>query len=317
MLPKVIVRDLRKRYGDVEAVRGVSFEVHEGEILGILGPNGAGKTTTVECILGLRRPDAGSIEVCGIDALRHPKEVKQRIGATLQTTALQDRITPTEALALFGSFYREREDPAALLERFALTDKAKAPFDTLSGGQRQRLALALAFVNRPELVFLDEPTTGLDARARRDLHGDIRRMKEDGHTLLLTTHYIDEAEELCDRIAVIDCGRIIATGTPQELIAAAGLHARVFLSADAPLDGELLERLPGVRGVEVRGNEASFEAQRPATALAALTSGLGERGIELVDLTVRQARLEDVYLGLTSGSASQETPSSAAQTLPA
>src|SRR5690606_9808776 len=142
-------------------------------------------------------------------------------------------------------------------------------------------------------------------------------MKEDGHTLLLTTHYIDEAEELCDRIAVIDRGRIIATGTPQELIAAAGLHARVFLSADAPLDGDLLERLPGVRGVEVRGNEASFEAQRPATALAALTSGLGERGIELVDLTVRQARLEDVYLGLTSGSASQETPSSAAQTLPA
>src|SRR5690606_23170290 len=158
----------------------------EGEILGLLGPNGAGKTTTVECVLGLRHPDAGEITVCGIDARRDPRAVKERIGAALQTTALQDRITPREALALFGSFYRDRAQPEALLERFSLTDKADAAFDTLSGGQRQRLALALAFVNKPELVFLDEPTTGLDARARRDLHGDIRRMREDGHTLLLT-----------------------------------------------------------------------------------------------------------------------------------
>jgi ABC-2 type transport system ATP-binding protein len=299
MPPKVIVRDLRKRYGPVEAVRGVSFEIEEGEILGLLGPNGAGKTTTVECILGLRQPDAGEIEVCGIDARRHPREVKQRIGAALQTTALQDRITPAEALALFGSFYRDRAAPDDLLGRFSLQDKADAPFDTLSGGQRQRLALALAFVNRPELIFLDEPTTGLDARVRRDLHGDIVRMRAEGHTLLLTTHYIDEAEELCDRIAVIDHGRIVATGTPRDLIARSGLLPVIRLSADAPVDPQTLRGLPGVSDVQCSGRDARFHAAHPATALAALTTALRELGVELVDLTVRQARLEDVYLQLT------------------
>jgi ABC-2 type transport system ATP-binding protein len=299
MHPKVIVRDLRKRYGGIEAARGVSFEVAEGEILGLLGPNGAGKTTTMECILGLREPDAGEIEVCGIDARRHPREVKQRIGAALQTTSLQDRITPAEALALFGSFYRDSADPAHLLERFSLADKADAPFDTLSGGQRQRLALALAFVNRPELVFLDEPTTGLDARARRDLHADIARMKREGHTLLLTTHYIDEAEALCDRIAIIDHGRIIATGTPGELIASSGLAAVVRLGADAALDPAILLALPDVTDIECDGARARFRTPRPAPALAALTAALQQRGLEIVDLTVRQATLEDVFLQLT------------------
>ena len=299
MHPKVIVRDLRKRYGGIEAARGVSFEVAEGEILGLLGPNGAGKTTTMECILGLREPDAGEIEVCGIDARKHPREVKQRIGAALQTTSLQDRITPAEALALFGSFYRDSADPAQLLERFSLSDKADAAFDTLSGGQRQRLALALAFVNRPELVFLDEPTTGLDARARRDLHADIARMKQEGHTLLLTTHYIDEAEALCDRIAIIDHGRIIATGTPGELIAGSGLAAGVSLGADAALDPAILLALPGVSDIECQGNRARFRTPRPAPAVAALTAALEQRGLEIVELTVRQATLEDVFLQLT------------------
>jgi ABC-2 type transport system ATP-binding protein len=299
MAPKVIVRELKKRYGEIEAVRDVSFEVEEGEILGLLGPNGAGKTTTLECVLGLREPDSGTIEVCGIDARRHPREVKQKIGAALQTTALQDRITPTEALALFGSFYRDRADPQSLLERFSLADKADAPFDTLSGGQRQRLALALAFVNRPELIFLDEPTTGLDARALRDLHSDIARMKAEGHTLLLTTHYIDEAEELCDRIAIIDRGRIVATGGPHELIASSGLLPIVRLTTDAPVDAAIVQGLPGVSGVECKGAEAVFRTARPAPALAALTTTLDARGIEVVGLTVRQARLEDVYLQLT------------------
>ncbi|HEX6069402.1 MAG TPA: ABC transporter ATP-binding protein [Longimicrobiaceae bacterium] len=299
MHPKVIVRDLRKSYGGIEAARGVSFEVAEGEILGLLGPNGAGKTTTMECILGLREPDAGEIEVCGIDARKHPREVKQRIGAALQTTSLQDRITPAEALALFGSFYRDSADPAQLLERFSLSDKADAAFDTLSGGQRQRLALALAFVNRPELVFLDEPTTGLDARARRDLHADIARMKQEGHTLLLTTHYIDEAEALCDRIAIIDHGRIIATGTPGELIAGSGLAAGVSLGADAALDPAILLALPDVSDIECQGNRARFRTPRPAPAVAALTAALEQRGLEIVELTVRQATLEDVFLDLT------------------
>lgn len=297
---KVVVRNLKKRYGSLEAVRGVSFEVRDGEILGLLGPNGAGKTTTIECILGLREPDSGEIEICGIDARRRPREVKQLIGAALQTTALQDRITPTEALTLFGSFYRNRAEPAELLERFSLTEKADAAFDTLSGGQRQRLALALAFVNRPELVFLDEPTTGLDARARRDLHGDIRQMRADGHTLILTTHYIDEAEELCDRIAVIDRGWIITSGSPQELIAASGLAPRVTVGTDRPLELQWLTELPEVSEVEITGTTARFQTYRPAPALARLATILGEQGIEIHDLTVRQATLEDVYLQLTS-----------------
>ncbi len=217
--PKVSVRDLKKRYDSVEAARGVSFEILDGEIFGLIGPNGAGKTTTLECVLGLREPDEGAIEVCGIDARRQPRAVKEKIGAALQTTALQEKITPREALALFGAFYRHRAEPAALLERFSLLDKADEPFDTLSGGQRQRLALALAFVNKPELVFLDEPTAGLDPHARRELHGEIAKMKDEGHTVLLTTHYLNEAEALCDRIAIIDHGRIIVTGTPQEIIA--------------------------------------------------------------------------------------------------
>src|SRR6201988_636926 len=193
---KVTVRNLEKRYGSVEAARDVSFEIREGEIFGLIGPNGAGKTTTVECVIGLRVPDSGSIDVCGIDARRQPHEVKERIGAALQTTALQDKITPREALALFGTFYRQKSDPLTLLERFSLVDKADVPFDTLSGGQRQGPALALAFVNKPELVFLDEPTAGLNPQSRRELHGEIARMKNDGATVLLTTHYLSEAEAL-------------------------------------------------------------------------------------------------------------------------
>jgi ABC-2 type transport system ATP-binding protein len=317
MAPKVVVRDLRKSYGPIEAVRGVSFDIQEGEILGLLGPNGAGKTTTVECVLGLRQPDGGEIEVCGIDARRRPREVKQHIGASLQTTALQDRITPREALALFGSFYRDHAEPQELLERFSLSDKADAPFDTLSGGQRQRLALALAFVNRPELIFLDEPTTGLDARARRDLHGDILRMKTEGHTLLLTTHYIDEAEELCDRIAIIDRGHIIETGTPQELIARSGLVPSVYLSADGDLDPDLLRRLPGVTDVHCDGADARFQAARPAPALAVLTAALQDRGIEIIGLTVRQASLEHVYLQLTGAELAPRSGTESPEPLPA
>ncbi len=175
-MPKVAVRDLTKSYGGVEGARGVSFEIGDGEIFGLLGPNGAGKTTTVECVIGLREPDGGTIEVCGIDARRRPREVKEKIGAALQTTALQDKITPREALALFGSFYQRRVDPASLLERFYAVGQGRRGLrHAVRSGQRQRLALALAFVNSPELVFLDEPTAGLDPHSRRELHGEIRR----------------------------------------------------------------------------------------------------------------------------------------------
>ena len=299
MPAKVIVRNLSKCYGGVEAVRGVSFEIEAGEIFGLLGPNGAGKTTTLECLVGLREADAGELKVCGLDARKHPQEVKQRIGVALQSTALQDKITPREALKLFGSFYREHAEPAALLARFALTEKADARFDTLSGGQRQRLALALAFVNTPELVLLDEPTTGLDPQARRELHAEILQMKRDGHTVLLTTHYLDEAEQLCDRIAIIDHGRVIATGAPHELIARSSTSQSVTLVTIPAVGAERLSRVPGVTELRCDGATARFRTERPTETLAALAALLAEHRVELVELQVKKASLEDVFVGLT------------------
>jgi ABC-2 type transport system ATP-binding protein len=299
MSAKVVVRDLEKRYGDVHAARGVSFEIQDGEIFGLIGPNGAGKTTTLECVVGLRAPDAGHIEICGIDARRHPREVKQRIGATLQTTSLQGRITPREALRLFGSFYRTHAEPESLLERFGLTDKADAAFDTLSGGQRQRVALALAFVNSPELVFLDEPTAGLDAQTRRDLRGHISGMKQQGHTVLLTTHDLVEAQEVCDRIAIINRGRIVATGTPRELTAQSAALTTVELWTSAPVDAVVLGGLAGVQDLVCEGNHTRFRTPDAAQTLAELTRRLRDRGIDITELHVQKATLEDVFLELT------------------
>lgn len=222
----VVVRNLSKRYGGVEAVRGASFEVGKGEIFGLLGPNGAGKTTSLECLTGLREPDSGELIVNGLDVCVQPRAARERIGVVLQGNALPDQITPREALQLFGSFYGEHVAPGELLERFALQEKADARFFTLSAGQRQRLALALAFVNRPGLVVLDEPTAGLDPQGRRELHAEILRMKREGHTVLLSTHYLEEAEQLCDRIAIMSQGRIVAEGTLGELTARHGAPQR-------------------------------------------------------------------------------------------
>jgi ABC-2 type transport system ATP-binding protein len=299
-MPHVVVQDLRKQYSGVTAVDGVSFHVDAGEIFGLLGPNGAGKTTTVECLIGLRDPDGGTIEVCGIDARRRPQAVKQKIGAALQSTALQDKITPREALTLYGSFYASRAAPQALLERFALLDKADAPFDTLSGGQRQRLAIALAFVSNPEVVFLDEPTTGLDPQARRELHGDIRRMKQDGHTVLLTTHYLDEAEQLCDRIAIIDRGRVIAAGSPGDLMAGSASKPVVSFVTSAPLERALLERLPGAEALQGDGCSWRFQSTGATSAIAGLLAILQPAQIDLIELHVQKASLEDVFLELTT-----------------
>jgi ABC-2 type transport system ATP-binding protein len=299
MPPKVVVRDLRKRYGGVQAARGVSFEIQDGEVFGLLGPNGAGKTTTVECVIGLRQPDAGHIEVCGIDARRRPHEVKQRIGAALQTTALQDKITPREALDLFGSFYRERADADQLLERFSLMEKAHDPFDSLSGGQRQRLALAIAFVNRPELVFLDEPTTGLDPQSRRELHAEIARMKQEGHTVLLTTHYIDEAEQLCDRIAIIDHGQIIAEGAPRELIARSSADPTVSITTAQPVERDLLAGIADAHDLVWDGADASFRSSNIRRSVTELMTLLEEQQVDLTELQVRKATLEDVFIELT------------------
>jgi len=299
MPAKVVVRDLEKRYGGIEAAAGISFEIQDGEIFGLLGPNGAGKTTTVECIIGLREPDAGSIEVCGIDARRRPRDVKQKIGAALQTTALQDQITPREALALFGSFYRERSTPTQLLERFGLVDKADAPFDTLSAGQRQRLALALAFVNKPELVFLDEPTTGLDAQSRRDLHEEILRMKREGHTVVLTTHYMEEAETLCDRVAVIHKGHIVATGATGELVASSTAPPSIVVTTARALEPAMLANVSGISGASCEGRTARCHAANINAAIAGLIALLDAQQNELIELHVQKASLEDVFLELT------------------
>lgn len=308
MSEKVVVRDLRKRYGGTEAVRGVSFAIAAGEVFGLLGPNGAGKTTTLECLLGLREPDSGHLEVCGLDARKNPRAAKRKLGVALQSTALQDKITPREALRLFGSFYPERVSADALLERFALTAKSDAPFDSLSGGQRQRLALALAFVNAPEVVVLDEPTTGLDPQARLELHDEIRRMKRDGYTVLLTTHYLDEAEQLCDRIAIIDRGQIVATGAPRELIAQSSGQQSVALVTTAPLDPAALARIGGLGELRCEGATTHFRTANATAALAAVMPVLAAQHAEIVELSVRKASLEDIFLKLTrAGSAEPVT----------
>jgi ABC-2 type transport system ATP-binding protein len=296
----VVVHDLRKQYNGVTAVDAVSFEIEAGEIFGLLGPNGAGKTTTVECLIGLRDPDGGTVEICGIDARRHPQDVKQKVGAALQTMALQDKITPREALALFGGFYANRSAPQPLLERFALLDKADVPFDTLSSGQRQRLGLALAFVNNPELVFLDEPTTGLDPQARRDLHGDIVRMKREGHTVLLTTHYLDEAEQLCDRVAIIHRGRVIASGAPRDLMARSAATQSVSIVTLQPLTRGLLDGLPGIEAVQGDGCGWRFHSTNVNRTIARLMAVLETAQIDVTELHVQKASLEDVFLELTA-----------------
>lgn len=296
----LVVRELRKRYGAAEALRGVKFEVGRGEIFGLLGPNGAGKTSVVEIVLGLREADGGVVEIDGKDGRTESRAARERVGAALQTTALQEKITVREALALFGAFYREREDVEVLLKRFSLQAKAEARFESLSQGQRQRLALALAFVNRPEIVLLDEPTSGLDPAARRELHEEIRKMKAEGRTVLLTTHDLDEAEALCDRIAILDAGEVVATGTPRELIEeASGLHS-VRMVTSQPLEAGRLAKVPGVIDARCEGTTARFQTAGAAATVAALTGWLEAARVQLVELHVQKATLEDVFLGLTA-----------------
>jgi ABC-2 type transport system ATP-binding protein len=248
----IVARDLRKRYGSLHAVDGVSFEVARGEVFGILGPNGAGKTTTIEMIEGMRPIDDGSATIDGIDVRADPRGVKARIGIQLQASAFFDGLTLTELLDLFGTLYGQTVDPAALLAEVELTDKAESQVNTLSGGQKQRFSIAAALVNDPVVLFLDEPTTGLDPQARRHLWGVIRVLRDRGHTVVLTTHYMEEAEELCARVAIMDAGRIVALDTPQRLID--GLIARGFHK-------ERVERLANLEDVfiDLTGHELREE----------------------------------------------------------
>lgn len=298
----LVVRKLSKRYGSIQAASDVSFEVAAGEIFGLLGPNGAGKTTTLESLIGLVQPDAGQIEICGVDARRRPAEAKAKIGVTLQSTGLQDKITPHEALRLFTDLYGARGDPGMLLVRFGLQSCADVAFDTLSGGQKQRLALALAFVNDPRVIVLDEPTAGLDPQMRRELHTHIREMKSEGRAILLATHDMEEAERLCDRIAVLAHGHIIASGKPTELIARARDTTMISVQTSEPL--ARLPALAHAADVVLEGSGVRFATTHVNAALAELVAALDAQRIGIVAIRGERATLEDVILEVTGASSS-------------
>jgi ABC-2 type transport system ATP-binding protein len=297
--PVIVVRDVHKHYGAVRAVDGVSFEVARGEIFGLLGPNGAGKTTTVEMLEGLRTPDGGELTVLGIDVARHPGSLKPRIGVQLQTAALYPQLTVVEVLRLFASFYPRSVPADGLIAALDLDEKRDARTRNLSGGQQQRLSVALALVNDPELVFLDEPTTGMDPAARRALWEIVRDLKAKGKTVLLTTHYMEEAETLCDRLAIMDHGTIRESGTVEELVSRHFHDRAVHFSGLAELGDEEMRAFPGVsRLAREDGEMILYTRDVPATVGAVLAAA--ERlGREPEGLMVRRPTLEDVFLDLT------------------
>ena len=297
--PVVVARDLRKRYGAVQAVDGVDFEVMRGEIFGMLGPNGAGKTTTVEMLEGLRRPDAGQALVLGIDAAREPDRLKERIGVQLQTAALYPNLTVSEVIDLFASFYQRRRPTGELIEALDLAERRDALTKVLSGGQRQRLSVALALVNDPELIFMDEPTTGLDPQARRSLWDLVLALREKGTTVLLTTHYMEEAEQLCDRVAIMDHGRVLEHGTVRELVERRFRELSVRFDALPGIDDGRLSGLPGVARVIHEDGEVALYTRDVAATVGGLLAASAELGQEPANLAVRRATLEDVFLDLT------------------
>jgi len=303
--PVIRAQGLVKRYGNFTAVDHVNLEVFDDEIFGILGPNGAGKTTTLEMIEGLREPDAGSIEVNGVDAIRNAKQVKHLIGVQLQTTSLFDHLTVRELIKLFAALYNsdttnERIDE--LLGLVSLEEKDDARANQLSGGQQQRLSIALALVNDPEIVFLDEPTTGLDPQARRNLWDVISGLRAAGKTIVLTTHYMEEAEVLCDRVAIMDTGRIIACDTPLRLVQALDQDATIRARVDRQLDLRQIRSLPGVLDVELVEDQLSARTSDVQTTLTGLLGIASELDLRLDNLATSSANLEDVFLNLTGRS---------------
>lgn len=294
----ISVEGLRKSYGTVDAVRGIDFEVQTGEVFGLLGPNGAGKTTTVEILEGLRPRTGGNVSVLGFDPDVQPRRLKDRIGVCLQATNLPPKIMVREALELFASFYSRTVDTGQLLDRLQLRDKANSYYTKLSGGQKQRVALALALVNDPALLFLDEPTTGLDPQVRHEIHKLIQELKDAKRTILLTTHYIEEAERLCDRVAIIDEGRIIAIGTPREIQAGTlgqsviEVHCEEPLAAEMPPFGEK-------QTVSSDRKIITVYSAHPARTLVELVKWIDQQGIELSDIHLKRPTLEDVFIELT------------------
>jgi ABC-2 type transport system ATP-binding protein len=295
----VEIGNLTKRYGDLVAVNDVSFNIKKGEIFGLLGPNGAGKTTTVEVIEGLRKPDSGAIRVCGIEVSRRLDRVKEIIGVQLQSTTIYDKIRVGEAIDLFGGYYQKPLRTTEVLDKVSLSDKRGSFVEALSGGQRQRLAIALAMVNDPEILFLDEPTTGLDPQARRNVWDIIARLKERGKTIVLTTHYMEEAERLCDRVGIMDLGRIIALDTPKDLITKQNLESAVELVTQDGGAGEILQKLPQVNKITYEGNTIIAHTKEASSVLIELVRMSEGNGLNLENISVRKATLEDVFLELT------------------
>ncbi|HEY2551127.1 MAG TPA: ABC transporter ATP-binding protein [Streptosporangiaceae bacterium] len=297
------VRNLRKAYAATVAVQDISLSVQEGEIFGIIGPNGAGKTTTVECIEGLRRADSGSITVLGLDPATDRAELTQRVGVQLQDSQLPDRLRVGEALELFSSFYRQPADWRELMDSLGLADKEQARFGKLSGGQKQRLSIALALLGRPQVAILDELTTGLDPQARRDTWALIESVRERGVTIVLVTHFMEEAERLCDRVAVIDSGRVVVTDTPAALTAGLNVEQHIRFRASVPFDDALLTSLPEVTSLVRRGEQVHVTGT--GNAVGAVTAVLARRGIVAEQLRVEQASLEDAFVALTSQAAAR------------
>ena len=292
------VRHLHKRYGQHVAVDDVSFTVDEGEIFGIIGPNGAGKTTTVESIAGLRTPDSGSISVLGLDPIKDRAEVREQLGVQLQESSFPDAIKVVEALKLYSSFYRDPVDWRELLELLGLTEKRNTQYKALSGGQKQRLSIALALVGNPKVAILDELTTGLDPQARRETWSLIERVRETGVTILLVTHFMDEAERLSDRIAVIDKGRVAAVDTPAGLISQASAVQQVRFRVRQPLDRSVLTELPDVTEVEIT-QDRWLVTGAGGTLLSSVAGALARAQVVAEDLRVDQRNLDDAFVALT------------------
>ncbi|MBZ5601200.1 MAG: ABC transporter ATP-binding protein [Acidobacteriia bacterium] len=294
------VAGLHKSYGDFEAVRGIDFEVAAGEVFGLLGPNGAGKTTTVEILEGLRPRSSGDVKVLGYDPATETRVIKDRIGVCLQSTNLPDKITVRESLVLFSAFYSRNIDIDKLLQRLQLWDKRNDFYSKLSGGQKQRVALALAMVNDPQLIFLDEPTTGLDPQVRLEIHGLISELRDAKRTILLTTHYIEEAERLCDRVAIVDQGKIIAMGTPREIQARTLGQSLVDITTEQPMPVEIPRfEYSDKHVLSDDRRHLSVYSTRPARTLPELVKWIDQNGLELEDIHLKRPTLEDVFIELT------------------
>ncbi|MFF5178649.1 ABC transporter ATP-binding protein [Micromonospora sp. NPDC000316] len=296
-MPVIEVSRLHKRYGDLVAVDDVSLAVEAGEIFGVLGPNGAGKTTTVECVAGLRVPDGGGVSVLGLDPRRDGAQLRQRVGVQLQESQLPDQLRVAEALELYASFYSDPADPAELIERLGLGEKRKTAYKNLSGGQKQRLSIALALVGNPEIAILDELTTGLDPQARRDTWSLIEQVRDSGVTVVLVTHFMEEAERLCDRVAVIDKGRVVALDSPAGLVSAVAPEQRIRFRPSAPVDDRLLTDLPEVSAVARIGSQVVVTGT--GELLHAVTSVLARHQIVAADLRLEQSTLDDAFVELT------------------